>query len=298
MAISQRQVRAFQAVVMTGSMTEAARMLSVTQPAVSRLVRELEEELGFALFTRRKGGLSLSDEAQALYVEIERSFIGLDKIAQTARQIRDRTAGELRIGGLPALSISFVPRVVAEFLADHPHVTVSLQTHNSPRVVELVRMQQFDLGLTMTPIDTAGVVVDPVLRSHCVCILPPGHRLAARDVIAVKDLRDEPFISLAQNTMTRFKIDAVFKDANVPRRLQIETRISATICSFVAAGLGVSIIEPFTATEFTRRGGIVRPFLPPVEFTFAIVYPALKRSHLATAFEARLLQALGPYLVA
>src|SRR3546814_9670027 len=75
-------------------------------------------ELGFTLFERRKGGLHLSEEALSLFAEVEQSFRGLERIAQTARQIREVKAGQLRIGGMPALTLSFLPMVIESFLRD------------------------------------------------------------------------------------------------------------------------------------------------------------------------------------
>src|SRR3546814_3627809 len=142
---------------------------------------------------------------------------------------------------MPALTLSFLPMVIESFLRDRPGVSISLQTHNSPRVIEYVRARQYDLGLAMTPIDGSAVEVSRVLRAHCLCVLPHGHRLAAKEVVTAEDLRDETFISLANDTMTRFRIDAVFDSANIRRNRQIETRWSATICALVDRGLGVSI---------------------------------------------------------
>ena len=175
---------------------------------------------------------------------------------------------------------------------------VVLHTRSSEEVVEQVRMLHYDLGLAMTPVDRSGIEMGPVLHARYVCILPPGHRLADREVIFVEDLRDEPFISNAERTLTRMKVDATFDAASIPRKMEVEGRWSASICSLVSGGLGVSIIEPFTAQEYASNGGIVRPFLPEINFSFVVVRPAkTDMSPILREFVQTLNEALAPYLI-
>jgi DNA-binding transcriptional LysR family regulator len=296
--LSFRQIECFRAVMVLRSMTRAAEALSISQPAVSRLMRDMETNLRLALFRRRKGGLQPTEEALALYAEVERSFVGVGKIERAAIRIRERQAGNLRICGMPALMHSFLPLVVDVFLRDHSGVAVALHTFDADTVIEQLRTRQFDIGYVMTPSDTAGVTVGPVRRARCVCVLPPKHRLIPRKTIMIDDLRDEPFISLAEGTMTRLKIDAAFEAANVTRRLELEAYWSATICSMVERGLGLSIIEPFTAEHFAARGGTVRPFEPVIDFSFVQVRQARALDPpLVTAFLATLEQCLTPRLM-
>jgi len=297
--LTARQIEAFRAIMIAGNMTRAADVMCVTQPAVSRLIKDLEQDLGLTLFKRRKGGLYPSEEAMALYTEVERSYVGLEKIARAARQIRTKRAGQLRIAGMPAMALGFLPGVIRDFTRERPDLAITLHAHNSPELVDMVRTRHYDVGFGMTPIDIVGIDMGPVRRAPCVCILPPGHRLASRDAITVEDLADEPFISLSEGTLTRYKIDSAFEAASVPRRLEIEALWSAAICSFVARGMGVSIIEPFTAQEFAAAGGVVvRPFTPVIDFSFAMVRPAgTEMSPLLAEFVEVLEDALAPHLL-
>ncbi|GEO36447.1 transcriptional regulator [Skermanella aerolata] len=296
--LSWRQIEAFRAVMLTRSMTGAAEMLAVTQPAISRLVKDLEQEVKFTLFTRRRGGLVPSAGAMALYAEVQHSFSGLDRIGRAAHRFRNKQAGALRIACFPALTLTFLPQVIREFASRHDGVSIALHTHNSPDGTDLVRAQHYDLGLTMTPTSEAGVIVGPVLRSWCVCIMPPDHELTKKDVISLKDFRDQPFISLAEDTTTRFKIDSAFRAANIERRLEMEARWSAVICNMVSLGLGLSIIEPFTASSFAGKGLEVRPINVMIDFSFATVMPLGKEeSPLLAEFIACMNERLKFYLI-
>ena len=297
--LTLRQIAAFRAVMISGSMVRAADMMCVTQPAISRLIRNLEDELDFALFKRGKGGLQPTNEALALHVEVEQSYIGLDKIARTARQIRLKPSGQLRIAATTAMSLGFLPGVVNEFARSHPDTSVTLHSYTSPTTVENVCNRHYDLGLSMLPINNEGVETGPVRHVRCVCILPPGDPLAAREVVRVEDFRDRPFISLANTSSTRHKIDAIFEAANVPRKIVIESSSSVSVCSFVELGMGVSIIEPFTAQQFSAHGGIARAFEPEINFSFATVQPAgIEKSPLLSEFMETLDAAIAPHLIA
>src|SRR5689334_3193463 len=124
--LSFRQIECFRAVIVLRSMTRAAEAMSISQPAVSRLMRDMEINLGLSLFRRRKGGLQPTEEALALYAEVERSFVGVGKIERAAIRIRERQAGNLRVCAMPALMHSFLPYVVDQFLRDHSGVAVTL----------------------------------------------------------------------------------------------------------------------------------------------------------------------------
>src|SRR2546429_4375845 len=108
--INSRQVEAFRAMMLTGSVTDAAKLMAVTQPAVSRLLRDFQALLKTELFERRGSGLVPTAAATALYIEIERSFVGLERITPAAQEIRSRRTGTLRIAALPALSNGYLPR--------------------------------------------------------------------------------------------------------------------------------------------------------------------------------------------
>lgn len=273
MMITLKQIEAFRAVMLGNSMTEAAKMLFVTQSAVSKIMREFEEEIGFELFSRRKGGLLPTAAAKALYVEVERVFVGLDQVVRTAERIRLGQEGRLRIVAMSTVSCGFLQSVIAAFREHHPKVSVSIETYNSHEVTNLVASGLFDLGFATSPVDTGKVVVERVWKVRCVCILPPRHRLAKRRTVKPADLRDEVFISLGSGNTTRLAIDSVFRSENVHRNTEMDATWSIAVSSMVSTGLGVSVIDPFTAHVAKQCGCVVRAFSPPIDYSFAVLRP-------------------------
>lgn len=283
--INQRQVEAFRAVMLAGSVTGAAGMMGVTQPAVSRLVRDLQAVLNLKLFEKRGTGLAPTPAASALYTEVERSFVGLDRIAAAAEEIRTRRTGMLRIAALPALSNGFLPRFAGRFLAARPNLDLTLFGVISPLVVDWVVNVQCDLGFAEVPIAHAGLPTVPMPALPRVAVLPEGHRLCARATLRPRDFEGETFISLTPASPGRHFIDAIFAKHNVMRLMRVETSLSEIMCGLVSSGLGVALCDPFTAAEFSRRGVVARPFLPRVPFDFAAVFPPQRsRSPMAEEF--------------
>ncbi|WP_417582612.1 LysR family transcriptional regulator [Nitrincola sp.] len=110
--MTPRQIEAFREVVLNGSLTAAALTLDISQPAVSRMIKDLSDELGLTLFTREKGRMTPTHEALTLFQEVERSFIGFEKIRHAAKQLQELQSGRLRIAAMPALGGSMIPEVV------------------------------------------------------------------------------------------------------------------------------------------------------------------------------------------
>ena len=272
--INSRQVEAFRAMMLTGSVTDAAKLMAVTQPAVSRLLRDFQALLKTELFERRGSGLVPTPAATALYMEVERSFVGLERITAAAEEIRSRRTGTLRIAALPALSNGYLPRLAGRFLKERPNLNLSFFGVISPIVIDWVLNHQCDVGFAEVPIAHSGLPslrLPPLPR---VAVLPTGHHLAAKEVLQPRDFEGETFISLSAGSTSRHLIDQTFQRDDVRRVLRVETTLSEIMCGMVSSGLGVAICDPFTAQEFATRGVVVRRFVPRIDFEFAAVFPA------------------------
>ncbi|MDP1748223.1 MAG: LysR substrate-binding domain-containing protein [Reyranella sp.] len=272
--LNPRQVEAFRAVVLTGGVGMAARLINVTQPAVSRMIRDLQRQLGLTLFERRGTGLVPTSEALSLYAEVERAFVGLERISQMATELRTRRAGFLRIAALPALANGFLPRFAGRFLTERPKLDLVLSGLVSHAVVAAVAQGQCDLGFAEGSIEHAAVLLERMPPAPYMAVLPEDHRLTRKKRLRPTDFEGENFISLGHSSVSRFRIDRVFADHGVRRVMRIETPLSEIACSLAGSGAGVTLCDPFTATEYATRGVVVRPFEPRVDFEFAALYAA------------------------
>lgn len=280
-----RQIEAFRCLMVTGSMTQAARMMGVTQPAISRLLKDLQAELQLTLFEKQGTGVVPSAEATALYTEVERSFVGIDRIRASAEEIRTRRTGSLRIAALPALANGFLPRFAGRFLAERPQLDLGLFGVISPLVIDWVANRQCDIGFAELPIANPGLEAIPMPTLARVAVVPEGHRLARKASITARDFEGENFVSLKHGAASRFRIDRLFADRGISRVMRVETHLSEIMCGLVSSGFGVAICDPFTAAEFASRGVVARPFRPRIPFEFGVLYPpGLPPSTIAQGF--------------
>lgn len=271
-----RQIEAFRAVMTTGSVTGGAEFLKISQPAVSRLISDLERNSQLTLFERKGRGLQATPEAWALFEEVKHVFSGVAHLEQTAHNIASFSAGHLRIAALPSLGISFLPKVIKRFRKSYPHITIALQVQNTAAVSAWATRQHFDLGLIGVPPAGAGIDTTIFAEIDSVCILPKGHRLTSNKTISAHDLEGEPFISLASDDVTRAYIDRYFEDLGVRRTLDLETQYAVTICNLVRQGLGVSILSPFAILDGEEMDIVVKPFRPSIKVYYALALPTFR----------------------
>jgi len=274
--LSFRQVEAFRAVMIAGTTTAAADMLFISQPAVSRLLSDFEDSVKVKLFERQKKRLIPTPEALILFDEIERSFVGIEKLARTAEELREFHRGTLRIACMPTLAQELLPRVAQEFQQQNTGVSMTLQVRSSQQVADWIATQHFDIGFSAIKVSDPAIKVEPLARTQMVCILPPGHKLKDKDEIVPQDLEGEIFISLGTEQSVRYKVDDVFEQADVNRQMLFDTQVSHVACSYVLSGSGVSLVDPVTAINYIDRGLIVKPFKPEISFKYNIIYPATR----------------------
>jgi DNA-binding transcriptional LysR family regulator len=292
--IQGRQIEAFRAVMLTGSMTTAAETIHVTQPAVSRLVRDLESELDLALFFRRGNLVVPTSEAHALLAEVERAFIGLGQIRAFADDLRTGRGGSLRLAVLPAMAAGFVPRFVADFCRRRPNLKVSIHGPPSSVIRDRVAAGQFDIGVTDLRFQRGSLTVTK-LDDDAVVAMPAGHRLTGLRVVRAEDLRDERLITVGQVTDSHHPIQVALQAVRC--RQVIDTTHSAIACVLVSEGMGVAIVDPFSASEFAGRNVILRAFEPAIRIGTGVVHSSDRvLSMIAQEFRAALLDHVCQFL--
>ncbi len=287
--LTQRQIEAFRAVMLRGSISGAAEMLGLTQPAVSRLVRDLQEVLALRLFEPRGTGIVPNAEANLLFEEVQRSFLGLDRIEHTAQEIKRARRGNLRIIAMAGPAHGILPRLIGRFIADHPDTFVALHNHIAPTVLERVAMRQFDFGVTYAPTDYPGVDIEPLPQLDAVCVLPASHPLAARPLIRAEDLHEQNLVNHGPGSHITVKLDALLRIAGVRMREMAEATSAEAMCRLVGQGVGIALLDPFTMTGVRDPAIVLRRFEPRLDYPANLVFPSgMPRSRAVAEFTAML----------
>lgn len=292
-----RQLEAFRATMISGTVSGAAEILQISQPAVSRLIEKFEGNFNITLFDRSTGRLVPTPEAQLLYEEVERAFSSIDKIRHAAFDIQSARRGQLDLACLPALGLGFVPAVIKEFAVDYPDVRIRHDIQISAKVEEWAASQQVDFGLAEFPFHRSGFVMEDFCTTPYVLAIPSHFEVAKLEVATPQDLANIPMIVLTRACAGRHRIDQTFQAAGVNYKAVYETPFASAIGSLVAKGLGVGLIDPFTAHDFKDHPIVVRPFEPAIIFHVGVLYPGHRPlSKVASRFLAALRVARIPII--
>ncbi len=294
--INNRQIEAFRAVMLTGAMTAAAEVIHVTQPAVSRLIRDLEAELGLELFHRGGNHVVPTPQAHALLAEVDRSYIGLRQIRDFAEDLRTGQGGSLKVAALPTLAAGFLPRFVAKFSRERPRLKIVIDGLPSPMIRDGVVAGQFEIGFTAFPFQRHTLTITP-LGDGAVVAMPPNHRLAAQAVVRSGDLHDENLILLTRFRSGVQPIEVAWQA--VAHRAPIETPLTTIACVLVTEGAGIAIVDRFSASEFAGKGLVIRPFEPSWIIGSALIHSSERAlSVIAQDFRDAFLVHVRRYLAA
>jgi DNA-binding transcriptional LysR family regulator len=267
--LNLRQIEAFKAVIENGTVSRGAELLHISQPAMSKLIAHLEFDTGMKLFDRLKGRLAPTKHAMRLYGEVERIFAGVRQLENAVEAIRREEQERIAVGAMAALAGSFIQRVTTSFLKNHRNVFCSIQSLNSQWVVDGLITRKLDIGLVSARIDNPYVTLEPLMELPLVCIMPLDHPLAAKSQIEPQDLNKVPFVTFQSDTYVGRLIEGMFKAHKVKPQIVLVSNVAPTLCEFVAAGIGVSLVHPLMVTGLEHRLAVSR-FDPEIPFHFQL----------------------------
>ena len=264
-------LQTYAAVLDTGTTQGAARLLGVSQPAISRRISQLEDELGVPLFIRDRSRLIPTRECGLLEAQIrnlaDRSS-NLVSEAESLRQGNSRTV-TLRIAFPGSLTLSIVPAIVAGFLAEHDRVHIELHTGSYDTIERMLKDGRAELGFVRLPVEKSGLKVTPLIRVRTVCVMPRDHPLAALQEVRIKDLAGVPLILLGRLRAPRREIDQMFWNAGVRSDVRVEAHSVLSACGMVAAGLGVTLVNELMARDYAHLPIVIRPIKERLDHSFA-----------------------------
>jgi DNA-binding transcriptional LysR family regulator len=273
-SIDIRQLEAFAAVMSAGSVTGAARLLGRSQPAVTRLIQDLEADIGYALLHRSGPRISPTSRGVLFHAEVERHLLGLAHIRERADAIGLDEPPTLAIAATPSLATGILPQALAAvapgLLPRHLHV----QALAAENVVQAVLARSADLGIASLPLEHPGLDVHWVADAPCVIAIGASDPLAGRDVVRLADLADRCIVTLANPYRLRHRVDEALARAGVTPQRIIDVNASMTALTLVRAGLGVAIVEPATVCGVPLEGIVMRVLDHTIPFVFGAISPA------------------------
>jgi DNA-binding transcriptional LysR family regulator len=275
----------------TTSVTATAERMGVTQPAVSRMIAQLEATVGRRLFRRQGGRLLAGTEAWQLYRESERLFRQYESLTDRMAAFVDAKEGRLTIAAIPTLAGTAVAEAVGRFRSDRPRVRIELLAYPAKTVVDMVSSHRADVGFINDMTNDVSVMTQTIASSRVLCLLPPGHELQAKAEIAAADLAREPLVFFSDQSPPSVLVRQSFAAAGVEPIIVAETNLSFAAAAMARARTGIAVVDPLAVLWRLFPEITARPFVPTITIRAASVQSAFRPlSSLAQAFMAELQQ--------
>ncbi|MFT4066319.1 LysR family transcriptional regulator [Paraburkholderia sp.] len=271
--LNVRELEAFRAFIECGSVTQAAERLNRTQPQVGRLLISLEESVGFALFNRVGKRLQATPEGWRFYEEVDRVMREFQSLSRSAAQIRSGASNHLRILVAPHVTNALVSPALAALQRSAPDLTAEVASRVRLDIETWITQEQFDIGVSVLPIDNPTVEVEPFLKTRAVVVMSRDHPLAKRRRVKVSDLFDIAVVATHGRSLLRQHLERLFREHARKPNIRFEATNGLIACELAAQGLGVALADPFVALSTGARNLAIRPFAPEVVLEYGFLYP-------------------------
>ncbi|MBW4976921.1 LysR family transcriptional regulator [Marinobacter adhaerens] len=269
-----KKLRCFRAVVIHGSLVAAASVMNLSQPATSRLISTLEDELKLKLFKREKRRLVLTPEGKEFYREAEKILANLDDLPRIVREIKDGGTRTLRIVALARLANSLVSPALARFVAENPEQRFSVDVRGHRDIEQWVAGRHYDIAVALTkPCNHPSVIQRPFFDTDAMAMVPKGHPLELLESVTAEQMAEHDIIALAPGLRPRFQMEEIFHSAGVELTCKIETTSSVLACQMVVEGLGVTIIDRLAALAVDESRYSLLPLNPSYRLQFVLLFP-------------------------
>jgi DNA-binding transcriptional LysR family regulator len=265
------QIDAFRAVMGLRSVTEAARLLRVSQPAVSKSLRQLEDVLGFALFERVGGRLLPTAEAEAVAPALDSVATSLAAAVAAGRAVREGASGLVTIATVSSLSLVILPEAIEAATRRLPGLRVATQVLLARSALEAVVRGRADIGLVHDLVEDPLVAVEDLGRAAMACALPKGHPLAARRRLRPRDLRGLAYASYAPESPIGQRLQGAFEADGEAFSPAFELAASPVVCQVALKAGVVAVVENYVPSMGWWPALKVVPLVPEVPIALRLL---------------------------
>jgi DNA-binding transcriptional LysR family regulator len=283
--LNLRQIEVFRAIMISGSISGAARLLSVSQPAISRLLAYTEDRLNLQLFERVRGRVQPTPEARRLFTEVDQVHRAVLRINDLAEELRERGTGSVRIVASPSVGHAMVPEAIARLRRRFPDLRVEFETLTLLELIARISGARADLGISVLPVDEPTITSEVIAEGSLMVIMPPDHPLARLRLVRPPDMAPFPLIGFGAQTPYGNIVARALASGPEPVKVSTVVRFTPVACAMVRAGAGIAVVD-----EFVLRGRpwpeiVSRPLSPKTRMRAYLLTPRFEPlSRTARAF--------------
>ena len=287
--LTLRQIEVIRAVMLTGTLAGAAKLLNVSAPGISRLMKYTETAINVRLFERRNGRYAPTREASDIFEQINGVYKKVDDLQSTIARLERGESHELRIATVPSIGNVMAPRAVQRLRNKFPGLKIDLNILKIEEAVDYLMLRRGELVAMSHRFDHPSIDFRPLATGELVCIVPEGHALADRKSVTPADIALYPLIGIDPHDPYGRIIAAVFRQANAPFELEVTARFGTTMCSLVRAGLGIGVVDQFTVAH---EGSVGLRAIRIAQKTRLDTFAAIRNDGALSVFAQAFLEAL------
>jgi DNA-binding transcriptional LysR family regulator len=262
-----RHIEVFHAIYTNGSITNAAKMLHVSQPSVSKVLSHAEMQLGFKLFERIKGRLIPTDEANMLFDEVDKIYQQMRSIKSTAENIKKAEFGNINLSVTPALGFDALPNAIAKYHKIYPHVNFNVQTVHNNEVLQALLEHKCDIAILFSPSVMPSVKSIELAQSELVIVYPKTTFPELPEQLTLNDLVDLEFIDISDSGPLGNLLWGRMMEEHVVLNSTIKVQTYFIAARLVTQGAGICIVDKYTALGNLSDNVAIASFNPPLNFT-------------------------------
>ncbi|WP_162901363.1 LysR family transcriptional regulator [Breoghania sp. L-A4] len=281
-----RALQLFRQIVLAGTLSAASERLNMSTSAASRLLSQLERDIGLALFSRGRRRLELTEQGEQFYRQIANTLIGIDEIPRVSQDIRQRPKQWLSVVTAAPLANGLAVAGLAWLKAHTPGFHCTVHVESRFEIESKVAARGYNLGLISLPVENAiiDLQIIPFLRSRLCVLMPDTHALTGKDEVTIQDLAGQDFATLEPGQRWRARLDEILGAAGHAITAPFETSSTLVTIEMVRAALGITLIDRVCAPPLLGEGLVLRPLQGEHWITYAILHPPGPRAPLAERF--------------
>jgi DNA-binding transcriptional LysR family regulator len=264
--LTLRQIEVVRAIMVTGSIAGAARLLNVAAPGISRLMKYTEGTLGVRLFDRRAGRYVPTPQARNIFDLLDGVHRRIEDLQAAIGELRRGAGEELRLASVPSIGNVMVPRAVAGLRRRYPDLALDVNILRLEEAIDYLLLGRGEVVAMSSRLDHPLVSFEPLATGRLLCIVPEDGPLAGRRQISPEEMAQHPLIGIDPKDPYGAIMAGMFAQAGVDYTVTIKARFGTTVCSLVAAGLGIAIIDEFTVAHGKVPGVATVEIDAPSEF--------------------------------
>lgn len=252
--LTLRQIEVIRAIMVTGSIAGAARLLNVAAPGISRLMKYSEDSLGVRLFDRRSGRYVPTPQARNIFDLLDTVHRKIDDLQSAVADLGRGKSQELCIASVPSIANVMVPRAIAGLRHRYPDLSLDINIVKIEEAIDYLLLGRGEMVAISSRFEHPLIEFELLASGRLLCIVPEASPLASREKITPQEMSEHPLIGINPKDPYGAIMAAMFTNAGIEYRMNIQARFGTTVCSLVAAGLGIAIIDEFTVAHATVPG--------------------------------------------